>query len=195
MMEGDFYQYAVIVLGLVVVVSLYFNFKFFNTIKRDNENSTALIRSAYFNPVSDLPNRANIELVISEQIDRALRHNQTFLITVVKVLNYHEVKVRSKELADEFIREASDRLLSSIRDEDIIGHITDDGFIIVFNEYLDESNYHIIINRIKEAFLEEPHIDTKYHIEYNLGIGHSKYPNNGSDAKLLIDKATHNALK
>jgi hypothetical protein len=83
MMEGDFYQYIIAVLGLLVLVSLYFNFRFFQTIKRHNENDNALIRSAYFNPVTDLPNRANIELVISEQIDRALRHNQAFLISLI----------------------------------------------------------------------------------------------------------------
>ncbi|MEN4053424.1 MULTISPECIES: diguanylate cyclase [Sulfurimonas] len=195
MLEGDLYQYLAAVFALLFFISLYFNFRFFKTIKRHNENDNALIRSAYFNPVSDLPNRANIELVLSEQIERALRHNQTFLITVIKIMNYHDVKIRSKELADEFMYEASNRLLSSIRDEDIVGHITDDGFIIVFNEYLDEKNYHIIIDRIKVAFSEKPHINTKYHIEYNLSIGYSKYPNDGTDAKLLIDRATRNALK
>ena len=195
MIEGEWVQYVLIALGLLLLISLYFNLKFSKLLKLHSQNDNALIRGAYFNPITELPNRANIDLVISEQIDRALRHNKTFLITVIKVTNYHDVKIRSKELANKFMLEASDRLLSSIRDEDIVGHITDDGFVIVFNEYLDEENYDIILNRIKTAFSEEPHIDTKYHIEYNIGIGHTNYPKDGTDAKLLIDRATHNALK
>ena len=195
MIEGEWFQYIAALLGFLLLVSLYFNVRYLRTLKEHQLNENALIKSAYFNPVTELPNRANIELVISEQIDRALRHNQTFLLTVIKVINYHDVKIRSKELADEFMLEASNRLLSSIRDEDIVGHITDDGFVIVFNEYLDEANYDLIINRIKTAFSEEPHMNTKYHIEYKIQIGHTKYPNDGTDAVLLIDRAIHNALK
>jgi len=195
MVEGEWFQYITALLALLLLVSLYFNFKLLRTIKRHNQNDNALIKNAYFDPVTELPNRANIELVVGEQIDRALRHNQTFLVTIVKIINYHDVKIRSKELADEFMLEASNRLLSSIRDEDIAGHISDDGFIIVYNEYLDEVNYDIIVNRIKASFAEEPHMNTKYHIEYNISIGHTKYPNDGTDATLLIDRAIHNALK
>jgi len=195
MVEGEWFQYITALLALLLLVSLYFNFKLLRTIKRHNQNDNALIKNAYFDPVTELPNRANIELVVDEQIDRALRHNQTFLVTIVKIINYHDVKIRSKELADEFMLEASNRLLSSIRDEDIAGHISDDGFIIVYNEYLDEVNYDIIVNRIKASFAEEPHMNTKYHIEYNISIGHTKYPNDGTDATLLIDRAIHNALK
>jgi len=195
MIESELLLYIAIALGFLLLVSLYFNLKFSKVIQLHNQNENALIRSAYFNPITDLPNRANIELVISEQIDRALRHNQTFLISVVKVINYHDIKIRSEDLAKEFMREASDRLLSSIRDEDIVGHISEDGFIIVFNEYLDEDNYGIIVNRIKTIFAEEPHINTKYNIDFNITIGHTKYPDDGTDAKYLIDKATQNALK
>jgi len=194
-MDAQLALYVVIALVLLLLVSLIVNIKLYITLKKRKESDDLLIRSAYFNPVTDLPNRPNIELVINEQIDRALRHNQSFLLTVIKVINYHDVKAKSEELADEFMLEASDRLLSSIRDEDIVGHITDDGFVIVFNEYLDEENYDIIIERIKKAFKEHPHIHTKYHLVYNISFGHTKYPNDGTDAKLLIDRATSNALK
>ena len=195
MFEGELFPYITALLGFLLLISLYFNFRMSRVIKRQRESENVLIKSAYFNPVTELPNRANIELVLGDQIDRALRHNQNFLVTVVKVINYHDVKVRSKELADEFMLEASNRLISSVRDEDIVGHITDDGFVIVFNEYLDEENYDIIVKRINAAFVEAPHINTKYHIEYKIEIGHTKYPNDGTDAALLIDRAIHNALK
>ena len=195
MIEGEWFQYTTALLGFLLIVSLYFNFRLSRLIKRQRESENVLIKSAYFDPLTELPNRANIELVLGDQIDRALRHNQNFLVTIVKIINYHDVKVRSKELADEFMLEASNRLIASVRDEDIVGHITEDGFIIVFNEYLSEENYDIIVKRINEAFVEAPHINTKYHIEFNVKIGHTKYPNDGTDPVLLIDRAIHNTLK
>jgi len=195
MITGELLQYIMSGVIFLLFISIYFNFKFFNSLKKYKLNENQLIRGAYFNPITDLPNRANIELVISEQIDRALRHNQTFLVSIIKVLNYYDVKLHSEELAAEYIVDASDRLLSCVRDEDIVGHITEDGFIIVFNEYLDEENYDIIITRIKERFLQTPNLDTKYQIEFKISCGHTKYPDDGTDVKLLIERATQNALK
>jgi len=188
-------RYIAVTFAFLLFISLYFNFKFSKMLKKYRKNENILIRSAYFNPVTDLPNRENIDLIISEQIDRALRHNQTFLLTVIKLKNYHEVKMHSEKLANEFIIEASDRLLASIRDEDSLAHITDDGFVIVFNEYLDEENYDVILQRIKESFSNKPNLDTKYQIDFEIAYGHSKYPDDGTDAGLLIDTATKKALK
>jgi diguanylate cyclase (GGDEF)-like protein len=195
MIEGDWSQYLAITLALLLLVSIYFNFKFARIIKKHHENNNVLIKNAYFNPVTELPNRMNIELVIGEQIDRALRHNQDFLLTVIKITNYHDVKIRSKELADEFMLEASNRVLNSVRDEDIVAQISDDTFLILFNEYLHEGNYGLIVNRITKAFKKESQINTKYYLEFNIAIGHTKYPNDGTDAAILIDRAKHNALK
>jgi diguanylate cyclase (GGDEF)-like protein len=195
MIEGDWSQYLAITLALLLLVSIYFNFKFARIIKKHHENNNVLIKNAYFNPVTELPNRMNIELVIGEQIDRALRHNQDFLLTVIKITNYHDVKIRSKELADEFMLEASNRVLNSVRDEDIVAQISDDTFLILFNEYLHEENYGLIVNRITKAFKKESQINTKYYLEFNIAIGHTKYPNDGTDAAILIDRAKHNALK
>ncbi len=160
-----------------------------------NTNKNVLIRNAYFNPLTDLPNRLNVELVIGEQIDRCLRHNHSFLIAVVKILNYYDVKAHSEDLADQYIVEASNRILQAVRDEDIVGHITNDGFAIVFNEYLEEENFNIILQRIYNSFAEPPLLDTKYQLEYEISVGVSKFPDNGTSTGLLLDKATKEALK
>jgi diguanylate cyclase (GGDEF)-like protein len=181
--------------SLLFFALLFVVYKLKKRLKEYNENKNVLIRNAYFNPVTDLPNRLNIELVIGEQIDRCLRHNNSFLIAIVKVLNYYDVKAHSQELADEFMREASNRVLQSVRDEDIVGHITDDGFAIVFNEYLEEENFHIVLERLENAFKEAPQIDTKYQLHYEVSIGVGKFPDHGTDTMLLLDKATKEALK
>ena len=187
---------AIALLSMLLLVSLYFNIRYAKRLKEYSEKENHLIRNAYFNPITELPNRANIELVVNEHIARVLRHSEAFIVTVVKLKNYYDVKLRLGDtLSQEFVLQASKRLLDSIRDEDTVGHITEDGFVIVFNEYLSEDNYHIVTDRITAAFEAKPEIDTKYDINYEIGIGHTKFPDDGSDAKLLIDKATHNALK
>ncbi|WP_457745880.1 GGDEF domain-containing protein [Sulfurimonas sp.] len=195
MFESEWLSYYLYASLAILLVSLYFNYKFMKELKRRQESEAVLIKNAYFNPVTELPNRENINIVLSEQIDRSFRHRRTFLLTIIKIKNYHDVHLHSKDVGDAFIREASERILENIRSEDALAHITDDGFVIVFNEYLDENNYDIIIHRIRKAFEEKPHINTKYNIKFEILVGHSKYPDDGTDENILIERATQSALK
>lgn len=194
MQECELYLYYIFFIVALFVVSLFFNLKYRQEIKRRTENDNILIKNAYYHPITSLPNKENIKIVISEQIQRALRHNKSFLFMVIKIKNYHEVYLHSEVLAHEFIREASDRLLYSTRDEDIIGQISDDTFVIVFNEYLEEKNYDIVRKRIKKTFEEQPELNTKYNIEYKIAIGTCKYPDEASSAETLIEKAYNKAI-
>jgi diguanylate cyclase (GGDEF)-like protein len=185
-----------LVLALVLTFSLlYVIFRLKKRLKNYSENKNLLIKNAYFNPLSDLPNGLNIELVIAEQIDRALRHNHTFLLAVVRINNYKTVQKQRGDLANKFILTASNRLLESVRDEDIVGHIDDDTFIVVFNEYLDEGNVDIVLNRIKKAFQKPFEANEDSLINYDITIGLSKFPDEGTDTKTLLQKATQEALK
>jgi len=194
MQECELSLYYIFLLMVLLLVSIYFNIKYRSVIRKNVENENVLIKSAYFNPVTSLPNAENIKIVISEQIDRALRHDKSFLIIWVRIKNYHEVKLHSNVLANEFILEASDRLIQSTRSEDIIGHISEDTFVVVFNEYLENENYNILLKRVEEAFNESPKLDTKYNIEFQIAIGKSKFPDDAKEAAALIEKAKHQAI-
>jgi len=164
-------------------------------VKEDSVNIKTLIKSAYYNMVTELPNRDNILLMLNDQIQRVSRREKSFIVTVIKISNYFDVKVRSLELANNFMREASDRILDSIRDEDNVGQYSDDSFVILFNEYLSEENYEIVIKRIEEAFGEKPHLHTKYEIEYEISIGKAIYPRDAKNSEKLLEVAMTNALK
>ncbi len=195
MQECELYQYSVLLLVVLLVLSLFFNFKQRKNIKKRQKDDNILIKNAYYHPVTSLPNKENLKIVISEQIERAIRHDKVFLILLIKIKNYYEVKLHSNVLANEFLIEASNRLLQSTRDEDIIGHISDDAFVIVFNEYLEEENYNILLKRVEESFTKPPELNTKYNIDFKISIGTCKYPNEANDADLLIEKARNKAIE
>lgn len=194
MQACELYQYFILLIVAFLLISVFFNLKYRQEIKKRQESENILIKNAYYHPVTSLPNKENIKIVISEHIDRALRHDNSFLVMLIKIKNYHEVQLHSKDLAKEFMLEAGNRLLQSTRDEDIIGQISDDSFIVVFNEYLQEENYNIVMERVQEAFAELPELDTKYNIEYKISIGTCKYPDEAMDADSLIEKARNSAI-
>jgi len=195
MVGSEWFEYVSLVCALLLFVSLYFNFKCLKKLDVSHKSSRSLIKTAYFNPVTELPNLANIEMVIGEQIDRSRRHNKKFIITAMRVDNYYKVKEESKGMADAFMHEAANRLLALIRDEDIVGHIEEDMFLIVFNEYLEDGNYGKIVRRIESVFVGEPHLHLDVHVDFHVSLGCSEYPDHGVTVESLIAHAKSAALK
>jgi len=195
MIESGLFEYISLVSALLLFVSLYFNFKLFKKLKMNHQNSRSLIKNAYFNDVTELPNLANIELVISEQMERARRHNKKFIITAMRVDNYFKVKAESESMAHSMMHEAANRLLNLIREEDIVGHIEEDMFLIVFNEYLEDANYTKIVDRISKLFIGEPHLNDNLSLDYHFSLGCAEYPEDGTTVESLISRAKSKALK
>lgn len=136
---------------------------------------SALIDKAYFDKLTSLPNSANINIILDDQIYRCQRHNKPFYTALIK-LNY---------LTNDVIAETGLRLFNSIRKEDILGYIDKGVFVIVFNEYLhEEENIDIILERINKAF-EEVFILNDKSIKILIDIDVKSYPEKSTASELI----------
>jgi len=113
--------------------------------------------------------------LLKEQIDRALRHKQTFLLLYVK-LKYYE--------NDEDIVNAANKISETIRNEDVVAHVGRAEFLILFNEYLEKENYDVVLERIVHSFPK-----------YSIRLGTSTFPADGEDKKYLLKSAKEDAMK
>lgn len=184
-------EYVTYIGAVVIVILLYYIVRLRITIATIKQRKEKLIKEAYFNPVTNLPNKKNIKFVFNEQIDRTLRHNQSFSVLAIEINNYEKIKETSIELANKYMYEASNIILKSTRNEDLIAHVDDNVFIILFNEYLEGDNYQIVVNRIKKGFKEKP---DDIELEYDVSMGVSQYPVDGTDSDVLIEKAILGAV-
>ena len=167
--------YMLILLVVISTGSIILNIIQLGTIKNLRKNSEIVIKNAYFNPITSLPNEANFDILLKEQIDRALRHKKTFLFVYIK-LRYYE--------NDEDIVNVANKLSKCIRNEDSLAQINIDEFLILFNEYLEKENYEIVLQRIITTFPK-----------YSIRLGKSTFPNDGEDKKYLLKSAKDEAKK
>ncbi len=194
MSELDGMQYYLFFLIAALLLSVFYNLKQRYALKAREESELKLVKEAYFHPISELPNKKNIDILINEQIHRVHRHAHSFIVAVVRIKNYNDVNLRSKDLSAEFITEAGSRLVDSIRNEDAVAHISDSNFAILFNEYLQEDNYNIVFERIKDSLKEKYQVDEEKSLEYTIGFGYSKYPDDGTDSDALLNEAVRRAI-
>ena len=188
-------QYYLFALIVMLLVSVYYNLKQRSVINEREGGELSLIKKAYYNPVTQLPNLTNIKMMIDDQMNRTTRHDRSFLLAVIKIKNYHEVSLHSQELAQQFIVEASDRITDSLRAEDVVAHTTENGFVILFNEYLESDYYNVLLERLNNAFSSRVQINSTTSFGYDISIGtvtsSEKYPT----SDLLINEATRQALR
>jgi len=175
MSESELFVYMLVGLVVISTGSIILNVIQRRTINQLRESSETLIKNAYFNPVSSLPNEANFDILLQEQIDRAKRHEKSFLLVYIK-LKYYE--------SDEDIVNAANKLSECIRNEDALAHINTDEFVILFNEYLEKENYNIVLERLISSFPK-----------YSIRVGKSAYPSDGEDKKYLLKSAKEDATK
>lgn len=188
----DLYQYGIMVCLIVIVGLVYYIIRLKSAISSIKARKELLVKEAYFNPITNLPNKKNIQYVFDEQIGRTLRHNKTFTVLAIKINNYSQVKETSAELANQFMYEASNIVIQSTRDEDLAAHIDEDTFIILFNEYLEGELYQVVIDRLKKNFYKNTPQEIKVSFDVSMGI--SIYPVDGTDSEVLLEKAIKEAV-
>ena len=179
------FDYCHLALFGTLFLSLFFNIRWKMALHNRAKGDMQLIKGAYFNPITELPNRQNIEIVAAEQIERSKRHDQSFVIGVVIVKNYNKL----------FIREVSNIILDALRDEDVLAHIEDGTFLILFNEYLHERDFSLILQRILMKFQQKITNTVGDSMSVEVAVGHSIYKKDASTLDDLIQIAKSEATK
>jgi len=195
MLEMTIVHYLFILSLLLLFISLYFNLKQKKKLNNRERDELVLIKKAYYNPITDLPNLLNITMTIDKQLDRTVRHKRNFLVAVIKIKNYHEVNMHSEDYGKYFMIEAKNRLIKALRTEDFIGHTTDNGFVIFFNEYLLEDNYNLLFERLKNSFAEKFTLNSTTTFDFDISIGTAVSSLTKTTSTSLLNEATRQALK
>ena len=188
-------QFYILVLLVMRFVSVYNNIKQKRTMEERNVGEHDLIKRAYYNPITELPNLSNVKMVIDEQMNRTTRHKRNFLLAVIKIQNYHDVNMHSTEYGKTFIIEAANRIVDALRTEDVVAHTTDNGFVILFNEYLEKENYNILVERLNNSFAEKLKINSSTFFDFKISIGTVTSSELYTTSEALINEATRQALK
>lgn len=150
--------------GLIMSAFMYFRQR--KQIMDARSIETDLVQKAYFDPLTSLPNKENVNIILDDYIYRCQRQQKTFFTAIVQIDN----------TSDEILVESGKRLFDSIRREDLVGHISKGVFIVIFNEYLEQSNVSIIVERIHKAFAKSFFTNHHGKVYVNMDISINSYP-------------------
>ncbi|MDF1584687.1 MAG: diguanylate cyclase, partial [Methyloprofundus sp.] len=143
---------------------------------------------AYYDALTDLPNRTLVTSRVDYELILAKRHQKSFALLFIDLDHFKNINDSlGHSIGDQVLITVAQRLLACVRDEDTVSRLGGDEFNIL----LIDSNEHgaaIVANKIIAA-LAKPIIYQGYQLHITPSIGISLYPDNGDSYELLSQNA------
>lgn len=147
-----------------------------------------LRQMAYFDDLTELPNRKMLDKHIQKALARSKRYNYNFTLMFLDLDDFKLVNdTLGHDAGDKLLQEVVTRLNECTREEDLIARIGGDEFILVFEETSKEE-IEDIAKQIIEAVTPPFNIDGN-EAKVSVSIGVSMFPDDGEDKETLIQNA------
>lgn len=148
-----------------------------------------LLHQAHFDTLTDLPNRFLSLNRLSELISNAKRHNKKVGIFFLDLDDFKKINdTLGHDVGDKVLTEAAKRLQDSVRNEDIVGRLGGDEFIVLANELPDSKDASYIAKKLLNSF-QEPFTHQDRELRLSVSIGISIYPEDGNNESELLKNA------
>ena len=154
------------------------------------KDSEEQIRSlAYYDPLTNLPNRRLLEDRLQVALAHAHRNHSRLAVMFVDLDRFKRINdTLGHEVGDRVLMEIANRLKHCLREDDTVARMGGDEFIIVLGDVAQEDAPAHVASRIIEA-LREPVVLDGRELVITTSIGISVYPEDGEDATVLIKNA------
>lgn len=143
---------------------------------------------AYYDVLTDLPNRTLLHDRIKQQIAAAHRDNQQFALLFVDLDRFKYVNdSMGHAVGDRLLQAVALRLKKSVREGDTVSRVGGDEFVVLLRETNTEGAARVaqsLMNNLQPLY----EIDGMY-LPAHASIGISLYPDNGMDIDTLIKHA------
>ncbi|RQW74148.1 diguanylate cyclase [Lysinibacillus composti] len=167
----------------------------FEDITKQKELEFELKRLAFFDDLTDIPNRKMLDRQVQKALSRSKRHHHNFTLMFIDLDDFKKVNdTLGHDAGDHLLKEVVSRINCCIREEDLISRIGGDEFIVMFEE-TGKDEIEQIAERIIE-YVAQPYEINENNASISLSIGISMFPDDGEDKDALIkaaDKAMYYA--
>lgn len=144
---------------------------------------------AYFDELTQLPNRIYFMSVLHKTIERYERHGNGFALFYMDLNDFKTINENyGHSSGDKLLNQVSQRFKNIFRDEDVVARIGGDEFTAIVEQVIEPAALKAICLKILNAFKHKLNIDDHpLYIQPSIGI--SLYPQNATDPDMLLSQA------
>ncbi|OQX04687.1 MAG: hypothetical protein BWK76_28425 [Desulfobulbaceae bacterium A2] len=149
---------------------------------------------AYYDPLTDLPNRRLLLDRMQQALSQARRHHYSMAIMFLDLDRFKQINdTLGHEAGDELLRLVAQRLLTCVRSGDTVSRSGGDEFIVLLAEISQPQDAALVAKKIG-AGLSEPLIIGTAHLQVTTSIGIAIYPIDGTDDVAELMKKADTAM-
>ncbi|MCC5880619.1 MAG: EAL domain-containing protein [Idiomarina sp.] len=145
-------------------------------------------RLAYFDPLTDLPNRRYFLDQLNRRIAHGKRHKGTFALLFIDLNRFKEINdSQGHVVGDQVLMQVAERFAAQVRSEDVLARLGGDEFVLL----IDETEPDLIMGLAKRLMSS-----LRYGVKINAGsfeigasIGVALYPRHGTNSADLLRHA------
>lgn len=144
---------------------------------------------AYFDTLTDLPNRAFLYDRLSYTLGHARQFNQMFALMILDIDGFKYVNdTFGHDLGDLLLKKAAIKLPLCIGELDMVAHVGGDEFIVIMPMVHKQEEAACIAESIIKNFTEPFYLDG-HECFVGISIGICMYPSDGEDIDMLLKNA------
>ena len=161
----------------------------FSDISLLKENQQRLEQMAYYDPLTQLPNRALLANRLQRALAKARREHQVLAVCYLDLDGFKPVNDRWGHAAgDELLVQVARRFQNSIRGDDTVARLGGDEFVVLLGELHDIDEGEQVLERLL-ATLSDPFKIGAATVTVSASVGATFFPSDGADPDTLIRHA------
>jgi diguanylate cyclase (GGDEF)-like protein len=157
---------------------------------KEARNTAKMLESiALFDPLTGLANRRLLMDRISAALANARRNSTAMAVIYLDLDGFKQINdTRGHTVGDALLRIVAGRLVKGVREEDTVGRLGGDEFMIALWHVSNVDNVATVASKLIEA-ISMPYIIEGHTVAVTTSAGIGIYPTHGEDADTLMKKA------
>ena len=152
----------------------------------ERKNAEATIeRLAYFDPLTDLPNRRMLQDRLDMALKRSRRQATGAALLYLDLDSFKHINDSLGHPAgDKLLREMASRFTQTLRDDDVVCRLGGDEFAVILHDIRHDQDVVPITQKLLDIAAEPLQLEGR-EVAVTSSIGIALYPKDGTDAKVL----------
>lgn len=144
---------------------------------------------AYFDSLTELPNRALFQDRLRMTLAQAARSKSAFALMVIDVDRFKQVNdTLGHAVGDELLAQIAARLRAAVRSGDTVARLGGDEFAVILATIAKPGDAGTVAQKILDRFGDPVRLEAG-EIPVGLSVGIALYPRDGTDARILLKHA------
>lgn len=193
-------------LNNLIAVTLILGMIFYHYVRIQREmlkNRVSLLRAnrrlnrrALSDSLTNLPNRAALEIYLEFALARAQRNQSQLAVCVIDLDEFKPVNDRyGHEMGDHLLHALSKRLSGTLRQDEFLARLGGDEFVLIIEEFQEISSLNIIMARISNEIARPFALADDITVQVHASMGIALYPevNGAAELMRMADRALYRA--